>query len=635
MRIFFLGLLFIAIRTEAFTVLGPAMPLVVQAGRSATLPCSVDTPLPLLDVEVQWIREDIGSLLHMFQEGETRPESQSPSYRGRAEFFSEQISKGNFSLMLINVTSKDKGLYKCVVRSDQESHETTVIMDVEHLAVTGAVEPVFAYAGEDVILNCTVDTHVPVGELQVQWIKIDGEILVLLFDEGESRPESQDERFRGRAEFFSQEIPKGNFSMKLRDVKTEDRGEFMCTVDTGSESVNATAWLQEQGFSTLKLCVLGLTFAAAVFAVLSCIPAVCRMKREMKKKDKESRAGCLYFLQVSIPCILIFIAFIIWGIIEGSVGEAFVGSAVNLMRILVIFRVAPYKLPGECLERLTNMALALEMFVLTAGINSVLLENLFTYRGADASTKLMNGLFFGGILVRAFSVVSSSGLKLSSVNARIENLIDNEVFFLVFTRSAVGFAAILLFWFIIPSLNFSLGIWQSDLRDKKYGHLWDKSLEGLKSILECAIYSLILAFILDKDKELPGIVCYTAFLLIIKATTRFDHRNDLPDVPHILIYVLGSAGLSVLNSVVLATEVFLKAEKGQRTVEDLWMVTLLLESLFLSFWLGLQTYAYCKEDEVLKEQLKLLFPCCTKQDQAVTSQENQIPEEQVEMLPFS
>ena len=59
--------------------------------------------------------------------------------------------------------------------------------------------------------------------------------------------DSQPERFIGRAEFFSEEIPKGNFSMKLRDVKTEDRGEFMCRAHTDRESVNATAYLQEPG----------------------------------------------------------------------------------------------------------------------------------------------------------------------------------------------------------------------------------------------------------------------------------------------------------------------------------------------------------------------------------------------------
>ncbi|KAJ8287195.1 hypothetical protein GJAV_G00048770 [Gymnothorax javanicus] len=211
-------MLFCACGGEAFAVWGPAVPLVVQVGASVTLPCSADTPLPLSELEVQWIKEDSGTLVHLFLEGESRPESQNPSYRGRAKFFPEQVSKGYFSLLLVNVTTEDKGLYKCVVHSDNESNETMVEIDIERLVVTGAVEPVFAYAGEDVILNCSVDTHVPVGELEVEWVKINGEILVLLFDEGENIPESQDERFRGRAEFFSEEIPKGNFSMKLRDI---------------------------------------------------------------------------------------------------------------------------------------------------------------------------------------------------------------------------------------------------------------------------------------------------------------------------------------------------------------------------------------------------------------------------------
>ncbi|KAJ8287178.1 hypothetical protein GJAV_G00048560 [Gymnothorax javanicus] len=633
MIIFCLGVLLIAIRTEAYTVLGPAVPLVVQTGKSVRLPCSADTPLPTHNLEVQWIREDPGFIVHMFKEGESWPESQSPSYRGRAEFFSEEISKGNFSLLLINVTSKDKGLYKCVVLSDQESHETTARIDVERLAVTGAVEPVFAYAGEDVILNCTVDTHVPVAEFQVQWIKIDGEILVLLFDEGESRPESQDERFRGRVEFFSEEIPKGNFSMKLRDVKTDDRGEFMCRVDTGSESVNATAWLQEKGFSTLKLCVLGLTFAAAVFAVLSCIPAVRRMKREMKKKDEGSRAGCLHFLQVSIPCILIFIAFIIWGTIEGSVGEACVCGAINLMRIPIIFRVAPFKHHGKCLKRLTNMAVALEMLVLTTVVNSVVLDNFLTRRGADTTAKLMNGLFLGIIFFRTLSAVGSSGLGISSGYTHIDWVINYEVFFLVFTRSTFGFTVVFLLWYVERGLRYSMMNWQTDLSGSRYAHLWKKSLETLKFILECTIHLLLLALMLDKDKEHPGIMCFIVFLYIISAIMNFNHRVKIPDLPHILVYVFGSAGLSVLNSVTLATEVFLKAEKGQRTVEDLRGVILILESLFLACWLCFQIYAFCNEDKKLKEQVELLFQCCRKQGQPpASSQNNQSSDQDEEFI---
>ncbi|KAJ8261445.1 hypothetical protein COCON_G00171680, partial [Conger conger] len=216
-----------ALRTEGLSVRGSAMPLRVQLGASVTLPCSVDTPIPLRELEVQWMR-DSGSLVHLFLEGESRPESQSPAYSGRAEFFTEEISKGNFSLLLREVTTEDKGMYKCVVHTAQESSEAKVKIDT--------------------------------------------------------------------------------------------------------------------GFSTLHWCVLGLTMAAAVFAVLSCIPAVCWI-RKAQKKDRQSQGAAqhqnkklhqfeskgtvlLFFLQVSVPCILLSIAFAIWGKIESSVGEAYVCSTI-------------------------------------------------------------------------------------------------------------------------------------------------------------------------------------------------------------------------------------------------------------------------------------------------------------------
>ncbi|XP_061118149.1 uncharacterized protein LOC133141599 [Conger conger] len=220
-----LGLiLFLQNKCGCFSVRGPAMPLLVQLGASVTLPCSVDTPIPLHELEVQWMR-DSGSLVHLFLGGESRPESQSPAYSGRAEFFTEEISKGNFSLLLRNATTEDKGMYKCVVHTDRESSETNVTIDTERLVVTGADVPVFAYTGEDVILNCSVDTHVPLGELEVEWMKTNEEIQVLLFMEGRYRPESQPERFRGRAEFFSEEIPKVALQPLFTDptVKTGDK----------------------------------------------------------------------------------------------------------------------------------------------------------------------------------------------------------------------------------------------------------------------------------------------------------------------------------------------------------------------------------------------------------------------------
>uniref|UniRef100_A0A3B3SKH5 Ig-like domain-containing protein n=1 Tax=Paramormyrops kingsleyae TaxID=1676925 RepID=A0A3B3SKH5_9TELE len=109
------------------------------------------------------------------------------------------------------------------------------------LVVTGADEPVYAHAGADVTLSCSVGTHVSVTELQVTWIKTDGDILVLLYADGEIRPVIEDKNYAGRAEFFAAEISKGDFSMRLREFRTEDEGEFMCEVHTDADSASTTA----------------------------------------------------------------------------------------------------------------------------------------------------------------------------------------------------------------------------------------------------------------------------------------------------------------------------------------------------------------------------------------------------------
>lgn len=103
-----------------------------QLGGSITLPCSVETPLPVEQLEVEWKRTDEEALVHLFQNGQDRPEAQYQSYRDRAHFFSEQIFKGNFSILLENITVADTGIYRCVVYSYQDVGEISVT--IQHVA---------------------------------------------------------------------------------------------------------------------------------------------------------------------------------------------------------------------------------------------------------------------------------------------------------------------------------------------------------------------------------------------------------------------------------------------------------------------------------------------------------------------
>ncbi len=103
--------------------------------------------------------------------------------------------------------------------------------------------------GEDVTLNCSVDSHITPEHIEVAWKKTDGNIQVLLFQDNKTFPDSADERYRDRVEFFSDEIPKGNFSLRLKSVRSEDKGVYMCHVFAGGLSANTTVELERLGES--------------------------------------------------------------------------------------------------------------------------------------------------------------------------------------------------------------------------------------------------------------------------------------------------------------------------------------------------------------------------------------------------
>ncbi|CAM4271831.1 unnamed protein product [Leuciscus chuanchicus] len=267
-----------------FILYGPSGPLVAPLGSSVILPCHVDEPLLMEDLEVEWRRKESETLVHLFQDGESRPEAQQQDYQDRAHFFTEEIKHGNFSLRLDNLRAEDKGEYTCTVHTQQESGETEVqIKDVERLLVSGSDRSISASVGEDVTLNCSVDSHITPGDFeQVSWKKTneDEDILVLLYENNEAFPDSSDERYRDRVEFFTAEIRKGNFSVRLKSVRTEDKGVYMCQVFAGRDSANATVVLEQLGFSALHIIMLILCVSASGSALLLCWLIYCRSQTE-------------------------------------------------------------------------------------------------------------------------------------------------------------------------------------------------------------------------------------------------------------------------------------------------------------------------------------------------------------------
>ncbi|XP_075770447.1 butyrophilin subfamily 2 member A1-like isoform X2 [Pelodiscus sinensis] len=91
--------------------------------------------------------------------------------------------------------------------------------------------PVIAVIGEDVVLPCQLTPADNPDTITVQWIlsRPPNKIEVSTYD-GQEKEVRQDERYRGRTQFFQTEFRAGNVSLNLKDIKVSDKGKYTCSV---------------------------------------------------------------------------------------------------------------------------------------------------------------------------------------------------------------------------------------------------------------------------------------------------------------------------------------------------------------------------------------------------------------------
>ncbi|XP_072703757.1 butyrophilin subfamily 2 member A1-like [Ciconia boyciana] len=85
--------------------------------------------------------------------------------------------------------------------------------------------------GEGVVLPCHVVADNIPEVFSVQWIfhEQSQKITVSRYD-GKNKKEKQDERYQGRTEFFHSEFRAGNMSLRLKNVRSSDKGSYTCAV---------------------------------------------------------------------------------------------------------------------------------------------------------------------------------------------------------------------------------------------------------------------------------------------------------------------------------------------------------------------------------------------------------------------
>ncbi|XP_069037841.1 uncharacterized protein [Lepisosteus oculatus] len=592
------------------SVQGPKEPLVARPGDEVLLPCSVDSTVPLQELEVQWLRTDPDTLVLLFSEGESRPESQHQSYWGRAELFPQEIPRGNFSLRLKRMMPEDAGVYRCAVYTAQDSGETTVeLKEQESLVVTGADRAVVSYPGGEVVLSCSVDTNVPLVKLKVEWMRTDSEVLVLLFSEGESRPESQHQSYRGRAELFPQEIPRGNFSLRLKGIRTEDKGQFVCRVFGEHGSAEATAELIELGFSSVHVWTLVLAFSVPVLWILIFV-----VPKNVRDEDKYLYV--LYWTFVCAPSVSLSISFILWGVIEGSLEEGIMCVTVNLLRIVVFVAVL-----AITEEKSVSISFSIIHFAVITEMWSVALWEYFKSHTPDTGVTAGIGLACAssllsslcGVYIQVFSVWTNFSQSIRRP-VPFACSVGNTVVFILFRASIerliVGYLTVLIVALI--ALVVSLTLQRICSARGGCGDFCQKAAVVIFSMVLFVLSLLYLASVLDTLRGGPALMCEVLFLWILAVGTVFTEEDE--DGVLMWIFFLGILGLPLVNSTALATDLILKATKGYRAVKDLRLVVVPCESLFVICGVVRLMYNYYKNNKPrIKGKLSTLRKSLQKQ----------------------
>ncbi|XP_048066206.1 uncharacterized protein LOC125279990 [Megalobrama amblycephala] len=379
-----------------------------------------------------------------------------------------------------------------------------------------------------VVLPCYIDKHLLKKSLKVEWRRTDSETLVHLYQDGESRQEAQQEEYHDRAHFFTDQIQHGNVSLRLDNLRAEDEGKYTCKVYSKRRSVFSTETYLEQRLPET-------VFHLQMFLVFS-------------------------------PNILMFLAFVLWGVSEGSLNETVSCCALYSLRPLMLLWAAPYvnEFTGKIKTFIQNNSYDTEYIVLSTVFYSVLFKSVW-----DKSLNYTG--FEGVVIIVLFVIVLLLNLiYIILLLARFIWKLSQQMITIFRVLARISFD-------VLPSLQFLLLFFA-----------FGSARAGFITVAVLPVFLTVTRYDWDLTcgKEMlyrVGWACMIAFLQLLWAVINFtwSFKWDLYRI--VPVYVFGSVGVVLLNSVTLMTELILKTVNGDGAVGDLRIVVFSFEILFTLF----------------------------------------------------
>ncbi|XP_038831834.1 butyrophilin subfamily 1 member A1-like [Salvelinus namaycush] len=106
----------------------PPDPVVASAGDDIILPCHLSPQSSAVDMDIRWFKEgDFTNPLYLYK---SRTGEDGEGYKGRVSLLTQELERGNMSLLLKNVKVSDMGRYKCQASRLDWIQEPAVVLQV-------------------------------------------------------------------------------------------------------------------------------------------------------------------------------------------------------------------------------------------------------------------------------------------------------------------------------------------------------------------------------------------------------------------------------------------------------------------------------------------------------------------------
>ncbi|XP_067381194.1 myelin-oligodendrocyte glycoprotein-like isoform X2 [Channa argus] len=109
-----------------------------KVGQDVTLLCQLQPPSDATALTVEWTCNSTN--VHVYRNMNDDPDSQNEKFKHRTSLFRHNMSRGNISLKLTNVTYSDAGNYTCFVVNLRK--KATVTLAVDQYGPTTSMAPV-------------------------------------------------------------------------------------------------------------------------------------------------------------------------------------------------------------------------------------------------------------------------------------------------------------------------------------------------------------------------------------------------------------------------------------------------------------------------------------------------------------